>query len=140
MAVPSGAGGLVATADDYMRFARMLLDGGRAGGERLLSRKTIELMTTDFLTPAQRATPFFGYDMWGARGFGLGVAVNDRLGSQAGLGSVGRYGWGGAFGTAWSNDPRENMAAVLMVQLLVGGATPAMEQDFLNLVYQAIDD
>jgi CubicO group peptidase (beta-lactamase class C family) len=138
--VPSGAGGLVATADDYMRFARMLLDGGRAGGERLLSRKTIELMTTDFLTPAQRAMPFFGYDMWGARGFGLGVAVNDRLGSQTGLGSVGRYGWGGAFGTAWSNDPVEKMAVILMVQLLVGGATPAMEQDFLNFVYQAIDD
>jgi CubicO group peptidase (beta-lactamase class C family) len=139
-AVPSGAGGLVATIDDYMRFARMLLDGGWAGGERLLSRKTIELMTTDFLTPAQRATPFFGYDMWSARGFGLGVAVNDRLGSQDGLGSVGRYGWGGAFGTAWSNDPAENMAAILMVQMLVGGAMPAMEQDFLNLVYAAIDD
>jgi CubicO group peptidase (beta-lactamase class C family) len=144
-AIPSGAGGLVATIDDYMRFARMLLangrvEGGRSGGERLLSRKTIELMTTDFLTPAQRAMPFFGYDMWSARGFGLGVAVNDRLGGQTGLGSVGRYGWGGAFGTAWSNDPNENMAAVLMVQLLVGGATPAMEQDFLNLVYQAIDD
>jgi len=139
-AIASGAGGLVATIDDYMRFARMLLDGGKAGDERFLSRKTIELMTTDFLTPVQRAMPFFGYDMWSARGFGLGVAVNDRLGSQAGLGSVGRYGWGGAFGTAWSNDPRENMAAVLMVQLLVGGATPAMEQDFLNLVYQAIDD
>jgi CubicO group peptidase (beta-lactamase class C family) len=144
-AIPSGAGGLVATVDDYMRFARMLLangrvGGGRAGGERLLSRKTIELMTTDFLTPAQRAMPFFGYDMWSGRGFGLGVAVNDRLGSQAGLGSVGRYGWGGAFGTAWSNDPQENIAAILMVQLLVGGAMPAMEQDFLNLIYQAIDD
>lgn len=140
-AIPSGAGGLVSTADDYMRFARMLLDGGRvAGQERLLSRKTIELMTTDFFTPQQRATPFFGSDMWSARGFGLGVAVNDRLGRQAGLGSVGRYGWGGAFGTAWSNDPSENMAAVMMVQLLVGSATPAMEQDFLNLVYQAIDD
>ena len=139
-AVPSGAGGLVSTADDYMRFARMLLDGGKVGGERYLSRKTIELMTTDFLTPAQREMPFFGFDMWSARGFGLGVAINDRLGRQGGLGSVGRYGWGGAFGTAWSNDPRENMAAVMMVQLLVGSATPAMEQDFLNLVYQAIDD
>jgi CubicO group peptidase (beta-lactamase class C family) len=139
-AIPSGAGGLVSTGGDYMRFARMLLDGGKAGGERFLSRKTIELMTTDFLTPAQRAMPFFGYDMWGARGFRLGVAVNDRLGSQTGLGSVGRYGWGGAFGTAWSNDPSERLAAVLMVQLLVGGATPALEQDFLNLVYQAIDD
>jgi CubicO group peptidase (beta-lactamase class C family) len=139
-AIPSGAGGLVSTADDYMRFARMLLDGGKAGGERLLSRKTIELMTTDFLTPAQRAMPFFGYDMWSARGFGLGVAVTDRPGSQTGLGSIGRYGWGGAFGTAWSNDPSDRLAAVLMVQLLVGGATPAMEQDLLNLVYQAIDD
>ena len=139
-AIPSGAGGLVATVDDFIRFARMLLDGGRAGGERLLSRKTIELMTTDFLTSAQRAMPFFGYDMWGARGFGLGVAVNDRLGSQTGFGSIGRYGWGGAFGTAWSNDPSEEMAAILMVQILAGGAMPALEQDFLNLVYQAIDD
>ena len=139
-AVPSGAGGLVSTADDYMRFARMLLDGGKVGGERYLSRKAIELMTTDFLTPAQRRMPFFGFDMWSARGFGLGVAINNRLGRQGGLGSLGRYGWGGAFGTAWSNDPKENMAAVMMVQLLVGSATPAMEQDFLNLVYQAIDD
>jgi CubicO group peptidase (beta-lactamase class C family) len=144
-AVPSGAGGLVSTADDYLRFAPMLLANGRvasgqAEGERLLSRKTVELMTTDFLTPAQRAMPFFGYDMWSARGFGLGVAINDRPGRQSGLGSVGRYGWGGAFGTAWSNDPSENLAAVMMVQLPVGSATPALEVDFINLVYQAIDD
>jgi CubicO group peptidase (beta-lactamase class C family) len=139
-AIPSGAGGLVSTADDYMRFARMLLSGGRFGSERILSRKTIELMTTDFLTPAQRDMPFFGWDMWGPRGFGLGVSIVDRPGRQSGLGSIGRYGWGGAFGTAWSNDPKEDMAAILMVQLLVGSATPAMETDFLNLVYQAIED
>jgi CubicO group peptidase (beta-lactamase class C family) len=144
-AIPSGAGGLVSTADDYMRFARMLLtngrlEGGRAGGERCLSRKTIELMTTDFLTPAQRKMPFLGWEMWGPRGFGLGVSIIDNPGRQAGLGSIGRYGWGGAFGTAWSNDPKENLSAIMMVQLLVGSATPAMEEDFLNLVYQAIDD
>jgi len=139
-AVPSGAGGLVSTADDYMRFARMLLAGGRFGTERILSRKAVELMTTDFLTPAQREEPFFGWDMWGARGFGLGVSIVDRPGRQSGLGSVGRYGWGGAFGTAWSNDPKEGLAMIMMVQLLVGAVTPAMEADFLNLVYQAIDD
>jgi CubicO group peptidase (beta-lactamase class C family) len=139
-AIPSGAGGLVSTADDYMRFARMLLAGGRFGNERILSRKAIELMTTDFLTPAQRQMPFLGWDMWGPRGFGLGVSIIDRPGRQSGLGSIGRYGWGGAFGTAWSNDPKEDMVAILMVQLLVGSATPAMETDFLNLVYQAIED
>jgi len=139
-AIPSGAGGLVSTADDYMRFARMLLAGGRFGNERILSRKAIELMTTDFLTPAQRDMPFLGWDMWGPRGFGLGVSIIDRPGRQSGLGSIGRYGWGGAFGTAWSNDPKEDMAAIMMVQLLVGSATPAMETDFLNLVYQAIED
>ena len=139
-AIPSGAGGLVSTADDYMRFARMLLSGGRFGNERILSRKAIELMTTDFLTPAQRDMPFLGWDMWGPRGFGLGVSIIDRPGRQGGLGSIGRYGWGGAFGTAWSNDPKEDMAAIMMVQLLVGSATPAMETDFLNLVYQAIED
>ncbi len=138
--VPSGSGGLVSTVDDYMRFARMLLSWGRFGSERILSRKTVELMTTDFLTAEQRATPFFGSDMWSARGFGLGVAIVDRPARQGGLGSAGRYGWGGAFGTAWSNDPKEGMAMIMMVQLLAGNATPAMEQDFLNLIYQAIED
>ena len=92
--VPSGSAGLVSTSDDYAKFGLMLRHGLTQSGERLLSRKTIELMTTDFLTPEQRGRLFLGFDMWAARGFGLGVSITDRLGSQFGLGSVGRFGWG----------------------------------------------
>ncbi len=139
-AVPSGSAGLASTADDYAKFGLMLRDGRARGGERLLSRKTIELMTTDFLTPEQRGRLFLGFDMWAARGFGLGVSIIDRLGGQFGLGSVGRFGWGGAFGTTWFNDPVEDLTAVMMIQLLVGPLSPKIEADFSNLIYQAIDD
>src|SRR5579883_2550691 len=138
--VPSGAGGLVSTADDYMKFARMLLDGGKINGTRILSRKTIDLMTSDFLTPEQRRMPFFGYDMWSGRGFGLGVSIVDNLAGMKELSSIGQYGWGGAFGTWWFNDPREDMAAVMMIQMLFGAATSKIQRDFTTLVYQAIDD
>lgn len=138
--VPSGAGGLVSTADDYLRFARMLLDGGTLDEVRILSRKTIELMTTDFLTPAQRGHKFFGVDMWAGQGFGLGVWVVDDPAGMATLTSPGQYGWGGAFGTHWFNDPEEDMVCLLMIQRLVGAATTAIARDFTTLVYQAIDD
>ncbi len=138
--VPSASAGLVSTADDYAKFGRMLLAGGKLGRERILSRKTIELMTTDFLTPAQRQMLFMGFPMWEAQGFGLGVSVKDRLGSQASLSSVGTYGWGGAYGTWWFNDPKERITAVMMTQLLVGTLGSKLSPDFTNLVYQAIDD
>ena len=54
---PSGSGGLVSTADDYLRFGRMLLEGGTLGERRIISRKTVEMLTTDFLTPEQRLAP-----------------------------------------------------------------------------------
>ncbi|HLG88956.1 MAG TPA: serine hydrolase domain-containing protein [Alphaproteobacteria bacterium] len=138
--VPSASAGLVSTADDYAKFGRMLLAGGKLGRERILSRKTIELMTTDFLTPAQRRMLFMGFPMWKAQGFGLGVSVKDRLGGQASLSSVGTYGWGGAYGTWWFNDPKERITAVMMTQLLVGTLGSKLAPDFTNLVYQAIDD
>jgi len=138
--VPSGSAGLVSTADDYSKFGLMLRNGKAPGGERLLSRKTIELMTTNFLTPEQRGRLFLGFDMWVARGFGLGVSIVDNLSGQFGLGSIGRYGWGGAFGTTWFNDPKEDLTAVMMIQLLVGPLAQKIEADFSNLIYQAIDD
>ena len=138
--VPSGSAGLVSTAEDYARFGTMLRDGRAPNGDRLLSRKTIELMTTDFLTAEQRGRLFLGFDMWSARGFGLGVSVVDRLAGQYNLGSIGRFGWGGAFGTTWFNDPSEDLTAIMMIQSLVGPLSPKIEADFVNLVYQAIDD
>jgi CubicO group peptidase (beta-lactamase class C family) len=138
--VPSGAGGLVSTTDDYGRFGRMLLNGGELDGVRLLSRKTIELMTTDFLTPEQREHKFFGFDYWQGQGFGLGVWVVDDLAGVGMPSSYGQYGWGGAFGTHWFNDPEEDMVCLLMIQMLVGAASTPIARDFTTLVYQAIDD
>jgi CubicO group peptidase (beta-lactamase class C family) len=138
--IPSASAGLVSTADDYMKFGRMLLAGGKLDGERILSRKSVELMTTNFLTPEQRKMLFMGFDMWSHQGFGLGVSVTDRLGGQPSLGSVGKYGWGGAYGTWWANDPEEDLVMILMVQLLVGTLGSKLQPDFTNLVYQSIDD
>lgn len=139
-AFPSGSGGLVSSADDYLRFGRMLLVGGRSDTERVLSRKTVELMTTDFLTGEQRAEPFFGADFWADRGLGLGVYVLDDLAAHGLPASSGQYGWSGAFATAWFNDPREELTAVLMAQVAFPAVTPALRSDFETLVYQAIDD
>ncbi len=139
--LPSGSAGLVSTADDYMQFASMLLAGGTLNGERFLSRKSIELMTSNFLTPAQRQQPFFtAPNYWGGQGFGLGVSVVDDPAQTGMLGSVGQYGWGGAYGTHWFNDPKEDMACVLMIQLLMADMYSKIKRDFQNLVYQAIDD
>jgi CubicO group peptidase (beta-lactamase class C family) len=139
-AIPSGSAGLVSTADDYLQFAQLLLDCGQRHGRRLLSRKTIELMRTNFLTPAQRQIPFFGTNFWAASGFGLGVAVLDDLAAGRSLGSVGSYGWAGAYGTWWSNDPVEELVSVMMIQLYMADSLSKIRQDFTTLSYQSIDD
>jgi CubicO group peptidase (beta-lactamase class C family) len=143
---PSGGAGLVSTADDYQRFGLMLLNKGELEGARLLSRKTVEAMTTDYLTPEQHTHPFFDetdFDrsvMWTNRGFGYGVEVRTR---QVGLGpSVGSFKWSGALGTTWIADPQEDLMATLMFQL--AGAQfhhlSSISQDFWTLIYQAITD
>lgn len=143
---PSGGAGLVSTADDYQRFGLMLLNKGELDGVRLLSRRTVEAMTTDYLTLEQHTHPFFDetdFDrsvMWTNRGFGYGVEVRTR---QVGLGpSVGSFKWSGALGTTWIADPQENLMATLMIQL--AGAQfhhlNTISQDFWTLMYQAIND
>lgn len=108
----SGGGGLVSTADDYLRFARMMLNKGELDGVRIVSRKTIEYMTTDHLAgvrgPAYLPGP--------GHGFGLGVAVRTAAGESPLIGSVGDYYWGGYAGTYFWVDPRENLVAVWMMQ------------------------
>ncbi|GCE29106.1 hypothetical protein KDA_45900 [Dictyobacter alpinus] len=143
----SGGGGLVSTVDDFQCFGRMLLNKGELNGIRVLSRKTVEAMTTDYLTPEQHGYPignFERYDadrsaMWNNWGFGYGVAVRTR---RIGLGpSVGSFYWPGAFGTTWIVDPQEDMVATLLPQIL--GANPFYTQvgeDFLAMTYQAIAD
>ena len=114
----AGGGGLISTADDYLRFARMMLDGGELDGVRYLKRETLELMQENRLTPAQREIPFMGIPFWLGQGFGLGVSVITDPEKQAwmGAGSAGSFGWPGAFGTWWQADPQEDMVMIYLIQ------------------------
>jgi CubicO group peptidase (beta-lactamase class C family) len=136
---PAGGGGLVSTIDDYHAFGLMLLNGGRLGSERVLSRHSVEAMTTDQLTADQRAAAIFFPGYFDSRGWGFGVSVVIR---REGIGtSPGQFGWSGAFDTTWLSDPREQLVAILMTQRLAFGPTPAgIRPDFVTSVYQAIDD
>lgn len=143
---PSAGGGLLSTADDYQRFGQMLLGKGELDGARLLSRKTVEAMTRDHLTPEQHTHPFFdetdfdGSSMWTNKGYGYGVSVRTR---QIGLGpSVGSFFWPGVLGSTWIADPQEQLMATLMIQLR-GAQLPnnsTIAQDFWTMIYQAIED
>ncbi len=137
-AFPSGGGGLVSTIDDYLAFAQMLLAGGRRGDERILSRPSVDLMTTDHLTAAQKASTDFMPTYWDTHGWGFGVAVATRRHDVTG---VGTYGWDGGLGTTWRNDPSEDMITVLLTQAsFTSPVPPAVCADFRTAAYQAIDD
>ncbi|MFO0688300.1 MAG: serine hydrolase domain-containing protein [Myxococcota bacterium] len=135
---PSGAGGLVSTIDDYLRFCEMLRRGGEWGGHRILSRKTIELMTLNHLTDGERDVPMLT-GWFPGQGFGLGFSVVEELAPGGTLGSVGQYGWGGAAGTYFWIDPVEDLVAILMIQLYPPGGIPIIPE-LKNGVYQAITD
>jgi CubicO group peptidase (beta-lactamase class C family) len=145
----SGGGGLVSTADDYLQFARVLLGRGRlqgdaaerAKGPRLLSHKSVDLMRSNFLTPEQRTIPAFGYPIWRAQGFGLGVSVIDDPAQQlpAGYRSMGSFSWPGALGTSWFADPVENMIGIMLIQRRSAEPFP-LAKEYERLVYAAIDD
>ena len=126
----SGGAGLVSTAVDYARFGHMLLNGGVLNGVRLLSPKTIELMTVSHTTDLP-SVPAAGP----GRGFGLGFFVVTDLGATQTLGSVGNYGWSGIYGTTFWVDPKEKLVAIMMVQRYPGSPVAAA---FQPLVYQAL--
>jgi CubicO group peptidase (beta-lactamase class C family) len=113
-----GGGGLVSTADDYLKFARMMLGKGEVNGVRLLKPETVDLMVANRLTDAQREIPFLGMPFWAGQGFGLGVSVVVAQDKQAwmGPGTNGAFGWPGAFGTWWRADPAENLIMIYLVQ------------------------
>lgn len=136
---PSGAGGLVSTVDDFLAFAQMLLGKGAHGGERLLSRPSVELMTSDQLTPAQKAASGFGAEGEDDFGWGFGMSVVTRRDQIAG--SIGTFGWDGALGTSWKTDPREDLTGILLTQAAwESPAPPRVCRDFWTMTYQAIDD
>lgn len=134
-AFPSGSGGLVSTVDDYHAFCRMLLNKGSHGRERILSRPSVELMTTDHLTPEQRV----GQDIFfrGNTSWGLGLSVDTKR-EDLYL-NPGRFGWTGGLGTSAYSDPKEDLVGVLMTQLLMDSPeAPHVFQDFWTSTYQAI--
>ncbi len=126
----SGGGGLVSTANDYLRFSQMMLNGGTLDGERILSPKTVELMTTNHLGKIQMG---FGR---GGVGFGLDFAVALDQGEIGETGSVGEYNWGGAAGTRFWIDPQENLIGVFMVQSIPHRTR--LGDRFKVLTYQAL--
>lgn len=123
----AGGAGLLSTARDYARFLEMVRRGGELDGVRILSPRSVRLMTTD------QAGPLYGAE---GRGFGYGFEVTQRYGAN-GMDGVGAFGWGGAYGTIYRVDPESRLVLVLMIQQLpnttdVGGVFP-------TVVYQALD-
>jgi CubicO group peptidase (beta-lactamase class C family) len=137
-AFPDGGAGLVSTADDFVLFGEMMLNGGRCGGERILSRPSIATMTTDQLTPAQKAGAGFLPGYWDNRGWGFGVSVVTGRDDLAAV--PGRFGWDGGFGTSWFSDPAEEMIGILMTQRAEFPPVNPVYLDFWTSAYQAIDD
>ena len=138
-AFPSGAGGLVSTIDDYLAFGQMMLSHGKHGNERILSRLSVELMTTDQLTPEQKAVSGLVPGSFDSIGWGFGVSVVTRRDDVAAV--PGRYGWDGGMGTSWYSDPREEMVTILMTQRAwTSPSPPNVCLDFWTSAYQAIDD
>lgn len=133
-ALEMGGGGLMSTAADYLRFLRMMIEGGRAGDRRLVSRKTVELMTADHLGGIAADSPLLPP----GHGFGLGFAVRTQAGQATAPGSVGQYFWGGIAATTFWVDPKEGMAAILLAQ--APGRRDYLRQLFRALAYAAIDD
>jgi CubicO group peptidase (beta-lactamase class C family) len=117
----------------------MMLDRGAYGRERIPSRPSVELMTTDHITPEQKAASPFSENFWKDHGWGLGVGVFTARRDLAGV--PGRFGWDGAFGTSWWVDPKEQMVGVFLTQRrpdVLG--MPAFMLDFWTSAYQLIDD
>jgi len=138
-AFPSGAGGLVSTIDDYLAFGQMMLNQGRHSGERILSRLSVETMTTDQLTPEQKAVSGLVPGDFDSLGWGFGMSVVTRRDDVAAV--PGRYGWDGGMGTSWYSDPREEMVTILMTQQSwTSPRPPNVCLDFWTSAYQAIDD
>lgn len=137
----SGGGGLVGTAPDYLRFCRFLLGRGALNGVRLLGRKTVALMMANHLGGdlASMGQPRFSEASYAGIGFGLGVSVMLDPAKAQILGTPGEVAWGGAASTAFWVDPAEELAVVLIAQLLPSSSWP-IRKELRVLTYQALVD
>jgi CubicO group peptidase (beta-lactamase class C family) len=133
--VPAANGGLVSTVDDYLAFAQMMLNKGEHGGKRLLSERSVELMTTDHITPEQKAVSPFVPGFWDKRGWGyaLSIVKKSEPGDPRG------FGWDGGYGTSCYWDPQTGLIGVLLTQRLMDSPNPpAAFVDFWRSAYEAI--
>ncbi len=137
----SGGGGLVSTSGDYLRFCQMMLNKGVFDGQRLLGRKTVELMTSNHLRGdmAAMGQARFSESSYEGVGFGLGFSVTlDPARAQV-LGTAGEYAWGGAASTAFWIDPVEDMTVIFFTQLTPSSTYP-IRRELRVLTYQAVED
>jgi CubicO group peptidase (beta-lactamase class C family) len=133
---PSAAGGLVSTADDYLAFARMMLNKGEHGGKQLLSQRSVELMTTDHITPEQKAVSPFVPGFWDKRGWGYALSII----RQHEPGEPRGFGWDGGYGTSSYWDPQTGLIGVLMTQRVMDSPNPpAAFVDFWRSAYESIE-
>lgn len=138
----SGGGGLVSTAGDYLKFARMLLGNGQSDGVRILGRKTLELMTSNHLPDGKDLTECasggFSETTYAGIGFGLGFSVMLDPAEGQVSGTPGEFAWGGAASTAFWVDPIEDLAFIFMTQLMPS-TTYNFRREFRAIVYGALD-
>lgn len=134
----AGADGLVSTLDDYYAFSRMMLSKGVLGKERVLSRFSVELMTTDQLTPRQKPLSVLLDAEPETFGFGFGMSVILRR--EQIWETPGQFGWDGGLGTCWRADPREDVTTILLTQQAwTSPKFPKISVDFWTSAYQAIE-
>ncbi len=141
----SGGGGLVSTAHDYLRFCRMMLNGGSLDGVQILSPKTVALFSLNYLPEgreiADMALPgMFSESGYAGVGFSLGCGVNVNVAKTRLPGSLGEYFWGGAAATAFWIDPKEELTVVFMTQVIGSEARLTLRRDLRTLVYSAITE
>lgn len=133
--IHNGGGGMVSTMDDYLTFARMLLNHGEVNGVRILGRKTVEYMRSNHLPETM-----LPYSRWAlGEGYGLAMSVTMDTGALKFLGSKGNYGWSGAASTFFRIDPVENIIIIGMAQFIPID-THRYADDLRNLTYQALVD
>jgi CubicO group peptidase (beta-lactamase class C family) len=144
-ALESGGGGLVSTAHDYLRFCRMMLNGGTLDGAQILSPKTVALFSLNYLPDgrevADMALPgMFSESGYAGVGFSLGCGVNVDVAKTRLPGSLGEYFWGGAAATAFWIDPKEELTVVFMTQVIGSEARLTLRRDLRTLVYSAMTE
>ena len=144
-ALESGGGGLVSTAQDYMRFCRMMLNGGELEGARILSPKTVALFSLNYLPDggevAQMASAgSFSESSYDGVGFSIGCGVNVDVARTRLPGTPGEFFWGGAASTAFWIDPKEDLAVVFMTQVMGTDARLTLRRDLRTLVYSAMTE